>query len=82
MAYPHNIHHKPIGITTKDGQFGHPHWEDDMAHNYAHGLSMFDHVVLPATILLKVGPFEHANHTSYNHIQCGGYYLLQINIVP
>jgi len=32
------------------GQFGHAHLEDDMAHNYAHGLSIFDHLVLPTTI--------------------------------
>ncbi len=42
------------------GQYGHPHWEDDMVHNYAHGPSMFDHFVFPTTILQKVGPFKHA----------------------
>jgi hypothetical protein len=41
------------------GQFGHAHLEDDMAHNYAHGPSMFDHLVPPTTILRKVRPFEH-----------------------
>jgi hypothetical protein len=34
-------HRKPTSI-PRMGQFGHPHWEDDMAHNYAHGPSMFD----------------------------------------
>ncbi len=57
---PHNIHHKPIGITTlKMGQFGHPHWEDDMVHNYTHGYFMFDHLVPPTIIFQKEGLFEH-----------------------
>ncbi len=32
------------------GQFGHPHWEDDMAHSYAHGPSMSNYLVFPTTI--------------------------------
>jgi hypothetical protein len=42
------------------GQSSHPHWEDDMVHNYAHGPSMFDHLVPLITILWKVGPFKQA----------------------
>jgi hypothetical protein len=50
-------------------QSGHPHWEDDMVHNYAHGPSMFDHLIPPTTILQKVGPFEHAkSHDLQSHL--------------
>jgi len=42
------------------GQYGHPHWENDMAHNYAHGPSMFDHLIISTTIFQKVGPLKHA----------------------
>jgi hypothetical protein len=52
MDKPHNIHHKPIGLTAKD--FVHPHWENDMVDNYAHGPSMSNYFVLPTTILWKV----------------------------
>jgi hypothetical protein len=31
------------------GQFGHPHWEDDMTHNYMHDPSMSNHFGLPTT---------------------------------
>jgi hypothetical protein len=51
------------------GQFGHPCWEDDMAHNYAHGLSMFGHFNLPTMTLQKVEPSHMKKNTSYNHIQ-------------
>jgi hypothetical protein len=51
------------------GQNGHPHWENDMAHNYAHGLSMFDHLEPPTTILQKVGPSKHAkSHDLQSHL--------------
>jgi len=60
MDCPHNIHHKPTSIMVKVCQFGHPHWENNMAHNYAHGPSMFDHPVPPTTILWTVRPFEHS----------------------
>jgi hypothetical protein len=33
------------------GQFGHSNKKDDTSHKYAHGLSMFDHLGLPTTIL-------------------------------
>ncbi len=50
------------------GQFGHPHWENDMAHNYTHGLSMSNHLILPTTILRKAGPFEHVkSHDLQSH---------------
>jgi hypothetical protein len=29
------------------GQFGHPHWEDDMMQNYTHDFSMSNHLGLP-----------------------------------
>jgi hypothetical protein len=49
-------------------QFGHPHWEDDMVHNYVYGPSMFDHLVPPTTIFQKVGPFEHTkSHDLQSH---------------
>jgi hypothetical protein len=49
-------------------QFSHPHWEDDMAHNYKHGPSMSDHFITPTTIFQKVGPFEHAkSHNLQSH---------------
>jgi hypothetical protein len=38
------------------GQYDHPDEEDDMAHNYAHGPSMFDHFGPPTTTLQKVIP--------------------------
>jgi hypothetical protein len=44
-------------ITRHDS---HPHWENDMVHNYAHGLSMSNHFALPTIILWKVGLFKHA----------------------
>jgi len=31
------------------GQFGYPHWEDDMTHNYTHDPSMSNHFGLPTT---------------------------------
>jgi len=40
-------------------QFGHPHWENDMVHNSTHSPSMFDHLDLPTTTILKVKPFAH-----------------------
>jgi hypothetical protein len=50
------------------GQFSHPHWENDMVHNYTHGPSMFNHLVLQTTILRKVGPFKHAkSHDLQSH---------------
>jgi len=48
------------------GQSSHPHWEDDMVHNYAHGLSMFDHLILLTTKFRKVGPFEHVKSVTSN----------------
>ncbi len=36
----HNIHLRPIGTIVKMDQCDYPHYEDDMAHNYAHGPSM------------------------------------------
>jgi hypothetical protein len=42
MDCPHNIHHKP-----RMGQFGHPHSEDDMAHNLHMFFSMFNHLIPP-----------------------------------
>jgi hypothetical protein len=40
-----------------------------MVHNYAHGPSMFDHLVLPTIIFRKVGPFEHAkSHDLQSHL--------------
>jgi len=41
------------------GPFGHPHWEDGVVHNCAHGPSMFDHLGLSTTTLQKVKPFAH-----------------------
>jgi hypothetical protein len=43
----------------KMGQFGQSHWENTMMHNYAHGLSMFDHLNPPTIILYKVKPSTH-----------------------
>jgi hypothetical protein len=58
---PHNIHRKATCITAlKMGQSSHPHWEDDMVHNYAHGPSMSNHLVPPTIIFQKVGPSKHA----------------------
>ncbi len=51
------------------GQFGHPHWEDDMAHNYAHVPSMSNHFIPPTTIFQKVGPSKHAkSHNLQSHL--------------
>jgi hypothetical protein len=36
------------------GQFGHSNEKDDTSHNYAHGLSMLDHLGLPTTIFFYV----------------------------
>jgi hypothetical protein len=41
-------------------QFGHPHQENDMAHNYTHGPSMSNYLDLPTTTHQKVAPFTHA----------------------
>jgi hypothetical protein len=50
------------------GQSSHPHREDDMAHNYAHGPSMFDHFILPTTILRKVRRSKHVkSHDLQSH---------------
>ncbi len=50
------------------GQLGHPHWEDDMVHNSTRGLSMFNHFVLPTTILRKVRPFDYEeSHDLQSH---------------
>ncbi len=57
--YPHNIHHKLIGTTVNDGQFGHSHWENDMVHNCTLGPSIFDHLGLPTITLLKVELYAH-----------------------
>jgi len=58
-ACPNNIHHRLIRTITKEGQFGHPHWEGDIVHNSAYVFSMFDHVGPPTTIVLKGEPFTH-----------------------
>jgi hypothetical protein len=41
-------------------QFGHPHQENDMAHDHAHGPSMFNNLDLSTTTHQKVAPFTHA----------------------
>jgi hypothetical protein len=41
------------------GPFDHPHWEDDMVHNCAHGPSMSNHLSPPTTTLQKVKPVTH-----------------------
>jgi hypothetical protein len=38
---------------------GHPHVENDMVHNFAHDLSIFDHPNLSTTKRQKVKPFPH-----------------------
>jgi hypothetical protein len=43
------------------GQLGHPHWEDDTTCNYAHDVSMFDHLGLPTITHKKIKPYALAN---------------------
>ncbi len=52
------------------GRFNNLHWENDMAHNYTCGLSMFNHINPPTIIFLKVKPYtQMKNNTFYTHIQ-------------
>ncbi len=53
----------------KMGQSNNLHWENDMAHNYTCGLSMFDHINPPTIIFLKVNLLHMKNNTFYSHIQ-------------
>lgn len=57
--YPHNTHCRLAKILLRTNKFGHPHWEDEMMCNYAHGPSISNHLNSPTTIFQKVKPFAH-----------------------
>jgi hypothetical protein len=49
-----------LGLLKKNqNQFGHPHWEDDMTHNYTHGPYMINHLNLPTITFQKLKHFAH-----------------------
>lgn len=62
-------------------QHDNQHVEDDITHNYAHGLSKFDHPILQ-NITSKGNTFLHMqNSMSCNHVESNVYCLLQAHVI-